>query len=88
MLKLDTLTEASPPAVNGEVPATNGPVPVSAENEEAAKEARRIAKRIINDTAKLDPNRVPQDTGRSRRKVSLLPVVSVYTMFERYRHFV
>lgn len=44
---------------------------VAAQNEEAAKEARRIAKKIINDTAKLDPNRIPQDTGRSRRKVRL-----------------
>lgn len=43
--------------------------PAVSSNEEAAKEAHKLAKKIINDTAKLDPNRIPQDTGRSRRKV-------------------
>ena len=74
--KLPDSTTATPdnnkPVMNGEVPsAVNDATSsaVAAQNEEAAKEARKIAKKIINDTAKLDPNRIPQDTGRSRRKV-------------------
>lgn len=65
--KMETDQTSAPPTTNGEV--TSDPTSTGAQNEEAMKEARKTAKRIINDTAKLDPNRIPQDTGRSRRKV-------------------
>jgi len=63
------LTEGINQSITSAATASDSNITV---NEEAAKEARKIAKKILNDTAKLDPNRIPQDTGRSRRKVRQL----------------
>lgn len=54
--------------VNGES-SDKGQESTTPSEEEAAKEAKKLAKKILNETARIDPSRLPQDTGRTRRKV-------------------
>jgi hypothetical protein len=61
--------------VNGEVPSADqsGTSTPAHADEAAAKAAKKLAKKIISETDRLDPNHLPQDTGRTRRKVIPLP---------------